>query len=347
MTAATLTSQPEPHLSANAGTETIASLLAVFHEHPHFLLTSHSSPDGDAVGSVLALAEILEQLGITVDVLLRDPVPHIYHTLPNVSRIRQAASVDAVPSSTPIIILECDSVERTGLSGLGDAGLNGIGLAVPRRTVVNIDHHTSGRPYGLFNWIDPNACAVAAMVYRIALAANATITPSMATCLYTAVLSDTGGFTIPSTSSDTFALAYQLTLQGANPGLIARSVYYSNPLSKTRLLGAALSNLHFEASLAWSWVTAQQLHETGADAEDCEGVINHLIGIDGAEAAVFLREIPSGQFRLSIRSKGRVDVAIVAESLGGGGHHNASGCTLPGPLTAAVACILGRLRDQL
>ncbi len=335
MTPATLAAQAEVDIPIVTEASSIDALLALFRQHARFVLTSHSSPDGDAVGSVLALAELLEQLGCSVDVVLRDPVPHIYRSLPNVARIRQATSLASLPATTPLIILECDSIERTGLTEL-----NG-------RAVINIDHHTSGRPYGTFNWIDPHACAVAALVYRIAIAAGVTITPSMATCLYTAVLSDTGGFTIPNTCSDTFALAHQLTLKGANPGLIARSVYYSNPLSKTRLLGAALSNLNFADPLAWSWVTTQQLQDTGADAEDCEGVINHLIGIDGAEAAVFLREIPSGHFRLSIRSKGRIDVATVAESLGGGGHHNASGCTLPGPLPEAVSCILGRLRAQL
>ncbi len=136
----------------------------------------------------------------------------------------------------------------------------------------------------------------------------------MATCLYTAILSDTGTFTFPGTSSETFALAHDLTLKGANPALIARDIYFSNPLSKIRLLGAALANLQYSDSLAWTWVTSQDLALISADAEDCEGVINHLIAIDGAEAAAFLRETPSGQFRLSIRSKGKINVASVAEA---------------------------------
>jgi phosphoesterase RecJ-like protein len=313
----------------------IAALLECFRQHPHFLITAHARPDGDAIGSILALAELLEQFGCTTDPVLVDPIPHIYRSLPGVHRIRQAATLTSDEPLAPVIILECDCVARTGLAGLDN------------RFLLNIDHHLSGRNYGALNWIDEHACAVAAMIYRLADAAQATITPTMATCLYTSILSDTGTFTFPATSAETFAIAHALTLKGASPALIARQVYFSNSLSKTRLLGAALANLQYHDSLAWTWVTRQDLAVTRADAEDCEGVVNHLIAIDGAEAAAFLRETPDGQFRLSIRSKGRINVASVAEALGGGGHRSASGCTLNGPLTHAVECVLTQLRTQL
>ena len=316
----------------------IAALIECFRQHPHFLITSHAHPDGDAIGSVLALAELLEQLGCTTDPVLADPIPSVYQSLPNVHRIRQAASIassDPAELLVPVIILECDSIARTGLAGLDN------------RVLINIDHHTSGRHYAALNWIDEQACAVAAMIYRLAIAAQAKITPAMATCLYTGILSDTGTFTFPGTSAESFAIAHALTLQGANPALIARHVYFSNSLSKTRLLGAALANLQYRDALAWSWVTRQDLAFTHADIDDCEGVVNHLIAIDGAEAAAFLRETPDGQFRLSIRSKGQINVASVAEALGGGGHRSASGCTLNGPLTHAVECVLSQLRTQL
>lgn len=316
----------------------IAALLDCFQQHPHFIVTSHARPDGDAVGSVLALGELLHQLGRTTDLILADTIPAIYRTLPGIERIRHAAAIPAAlnASAPPVIILECDCIERTGLTGFEN------------HVLINIDHHASGRNYAALNWIDPEACAVAAMVYRLAVAApGARITPSMATCLYTSILSDTGTFTYPGTTSETFALAHDLTLKGANPARIARDIYFSHRLSKMRLLGAALANLQYSGSLAWTWVTNQDLALSSADAEDCEGVINYLIAIDGAEAAAFLRETPEGQFRLSIRSKGKINVASVAEALGGGGHRNASGCTLNGPLTHAVECVLTQLRTQL
>ena len=320
---------PEAHIEA---------LLEFFRSNRRLLLTSHARPDGDAIGSVLALAEILDQLGCHTDIVLVDSSPFIYHTLPNINRIHHKPSANDIDptGTTPAILLECDGIARTGLLGLEN------------RTLVNIDHHASGRPFGALNWIDEHACAVAAMIYRIAIAARVDITPSMATCLYTAILSDTGSFTYPSTNAETFALAHDLAARGANPSQIARDLYFSNPASKIRLLGTALSNLQCDGPLAWSWVTSDDMDQAGAGAEDCEGVVNYLISIAGVESAVFLREVPdASQFRLSIRSKGKLDVAHIAEHFGGGGHRNASGCTLDGPLGVAIDRILTRLRTGL
>ncbi len=316
----------------------IAALLEAFRSHRRFLITSHAPPDGDAIGSVLALAEVLDQLGRESTVILVDETPAIYRKLPGIERIIQVQNAREVEPdlAIPAILLECDGIPRTGL-----AGLEG-------RCLVNVDHHASGREFGNVNWIDEDACAVAEMIYRIAVAAKVKITPSMATCLYTAILSDTGSFTYPSTSADTFAMAHELAAHGANPSQIARDIYFSNPESKIRLLGAALSNLQTEGPLAWSWVTTNDMDRAGAGAEDCEGVVNYLISIAGVESAVFLRELPSvDQYRLSIRSKGKVDVAQIAENFGGGGHRSASGCTLDGPLTEATERILSQLRTGL
>jgi phosphoesterase RecJ-like protein len=316
----------------------ITALVEAFRSHRRFLITSHARPDGDAVGSVLALAEILDQFGCEAVVVFADEAPHIFRTLPGIDRIHFVADAREIEPDlgTPAILLECDGIPRTGL-----AGLEG-------RCLINIDHHASGREFGMLNWIDEDACAVAAMVYRIALAARVEITPSMATCLYTAILSDTGSFTYSSTNAETFALAHDLADRGANPGQIARDLYFSNPESKIRLLGTALSNLQTEGPLAWSWVTTTDMDRAGAGAEDCEGVVNYLISIAGVESAVFLRELPStDQYRLSIRSKGKVNVAQIAENFGGGGHRSASGCTLDGPLTEATERILSQLRTEL
>jgi phosphoesterase RecJ-like protein len=316
----------------------IAALLAAFRAHPRFLLTSHARPDGDAIGSALALAEVLDQLGRQVDIILADPIPTTYRSLPNLHRIHHTPSANDIEPdrTTPAVLLECDGIARTGLLGLEG------------RTLINIDHHASGRPFGSINWIDEHACAVAAMVYRIAIAAKVNITPSMATCLYAAILSDTGSFTYTSTTADTFALVHHLATRGANPSQIARDIYLSNPASKIRLLGIALSNLQTEGDLAWTWVTSEDMDRIGAVAEDCEGVVNYLISIAGVESAVFLREVAdASQFRLSIRSKGKLDVAQIAEHFGGGGHRSASGCTIDGPLAVATERILTQLRTGL
>ncbi len=311
----------------------IQPLLQVFRSTPHFLVSSHARPDGDAVGSVLALACILEQMGCTVEVVLADPIPLIYQSLPGVDRIRHASTVTP---GVPCILLECDCTERTGLTGFSESFL------------INIDHHASGRAFGALNWIDPQACAVGAMVYEIAKASGADITPAIATCLYTAILSDTGSFTYNGTNAATFALAHTLTESGASPGQIARDIYFSSPEGKVRLLGAALSRMRREDRIAWSWITLEDMENASADIEDCEGVVNHLIGVTGVEAAVFLREVAEAdRYRLSIRSKGELDVAKVAEHFGGGGHRTASGCTLQGPLEDAASRIVEQLRKAL
>ena len=326
------TAVPVMDHAATADQDSIAELLTVFRQHPHFILTSHARPDGDAIGSVLALAEVLDQLGCTSDLVLADAAPAIYTNLPNLDRIRFGASAAQIDIASPAVLLECDSIARTGIEGLEG------------RTLINIDHHASGRNFGAINWIDPSACAVAAMVYRIAVAAGVEITRSMAVCLYTSILSDTGAFTYPNTTPESFSIAHDLTLRGAVPSQIARDLYFTNPLSKVRLLGTSLAALQISANLAWSWVTLADLAHSRATPEDCEGIVGNLIAIEGIDAAFFLREQPNGEFRLSIRSKGSLNVARVAEAFHGGGHVNASGCTLPGPLDAAIGRVLAELR---
>ena len=298
-----------------------------------FLVSGHARPDGDAVGSILACGMILDQLGKEVDLVSCDRVPLIYRGLPCASTIRQVAQVDG--DYDAVILLECDGIERSRLEGLSG------------RFLVNIDHHVSGRYFGDINWINHDACAVAEMVYDLATLAGVRITAEMATCLYTAVLTDTGSFCYSGTDAHTFELASDLVRQGANPTLIAQDTYFSNPTSKMLLLGSALSNLRREGRLAWMWVTHNDMLRTSAAEEDCEGLVNYAIAISGVEVAVFLRELPNHRVRLSIRSKGSIDVALIAESLGGGGHQHASGCTIDGPLPLAAEQILERLRETL
>jgi phosphoesterase RecJ-like protein len=315
----------------------IPALLQLIAERRSFLVTSHARPDGDAIGSSLGMMHLLEGLGKQVTVAFADPIPLIYRVLPGVDRI-----VSKLPSTPPdaVVLLECDSLERTGFSAAAFAE-----MAAP--FTINIDHHLSGRSFASFNWIDIHSCAVGAMVYDLAVASGVDITPAIATCLYTAVLTDSGSFTYACTNASTFALAQHLVEQGADASRIAKAVYFSNPASKIQLLGAALRNLNIAPPIAWAWITLDEMASYGANVEDSEGIVNYLIGIAGIEAAVFLRELPdSAGFRLSLRSKGNIDVARVAERLGGGGHRNASGCTLEGPLASATDRILTELRAE-
>lgn len=309
----------------------IHAVLHAIERGQRFAVTAHARPDGDAIGSMLACAMILEQMGKQVDMVSFDPVPRIYAELPCASTIRQTPVLEGEYDA--VILLECDSIERSRMAGLEE------------RFLINIDHHLSGKHFADVNWIEPEACAVAEMIYDLAALAGTRITPEMATCLYTAVLTDTGAFCYSGTDAHTFELASDLVRQGASPELIARRTYFTNSASKMMLLGAALSNLHREGRIAWMWITYEDMLRTAAQEEDCEGLVNYAIGIGGVEVAVFLRELKDGRVRLSLRSKGSINVANVAENFGGGGHQHASGCTLDGPIPATTARILDYLRQ--
>jgi bifunctional oligoribonuclease and PAP phosphatase NrnA len=276
---------------------------------------------------------MLQRMGKNADMALSDRVPRIYRSLPCSGHIRHWSHVEG--NYDTVILLECDGIPRTRLSGLEN------------RFLINIDHHTSGRDFANVNWIDSSACAVAELVYQLAGAAGVEISREMATCLYTALLSDTGSFSYEGTDAHTFELARNLVRRGADPVRIAQDVYFSNPPAKMLLLGAALANLQYNGQLAWLWVSQNDMERTHAEEEDCEGIVNYAIAIGGIEVAVFLRELRDGRVRLSLRSKGRVNVASIAERFGGGGHENASGCTLDGPLPVATEMILDRLRAEI
>lgn len=311
----------------------ISALLDLIGEHDRFAITSHTRPDGDAIGSSLGLRHLLEAMGKQATVVFIDPIPPNFHFLPGVERI-----ATHLPVVDAIIILECDSVERSSVHQ------QEFEAAMPALT-INIDHHRSGRKFAEFNWIDPEAAAVGTMIYDLAVAAGVVITSSMSDCLYAAILTDTGSFNYPSTVASTFATAERLIRSGTSPNRIARAVYFCNPESKVRLLGIALSNLEIDQAVSWSHITLADMDRVGASVEDCEGVANHLIGIAGIEAAAFLRELPGHkQFRLSLRSRGTVDVSKVAEYFGGGGHQSASGCTVDGSLADVTERVLDQLR---
>ncbi|QNI30565.1 bifunctional oligoribonuclease/PAP phosphatase NrnA [Alloacidobacterium dinghuense] len=312
---------------------TIHAVLDAIERGQRFLVSAHARPDGDAVGSMLACGMILEQLGKQVEMVSCDRVPLIYRSLPCASVVRQVSRVEGEYDA--VILLECDGIERSRLRGLDG------------RFLINIDHHVSGRTFGNINWIDTEACAVAEMVYKLAMVAGVCITPEMATCLYTAVLTDTGSFCYDGTDAHTFELAAELVRHGAKSATIAKDVYFSHPTSKMLLLGAALSNLRREGRIAWMWVTHDDMVRTSAAEEDCEGIVNYAIAIAGVDVAIFLRELSNHRVRLSLRSKGDVNVARLAERFGGGGHQHASGCTIDGPLPDATDMILEVARRTL
>jgi phosphoesterase RecJ-like protein len=295
------------------------------------VVTSHARPDGDAIGSALACAQILRHMGKQADVVMHDGVPRIYQSLPFADRVIHSESV---PPNDAVIILECDTIKRTQLNGLDECFL------------INIDHHATGRNFAHVNWIDSSAMATAELVYRMARLAGVPLDADIATCLYTALMTDTGSFMFEGTNEHTFAIARELVLAGADPAHCARNIYFGHSTAKLRLLGAALANLHRQGALAWIWVTQEQMERFGAREEDCEGLVNYALSIGDVQVAIFFRELPDLRWRVSLRSKGEVNVATVAEYFGGGGHKCASGCSLEGPMGVAVSRVIDRLHAE-
>jgi len=300
-------------------------------DRQRFVVTSHARPDGDGIGSALACGQILRMMGKDAEVVMHDGVPRIYRNLPFADRAIQAAGV---PPNDAVILLECDSTQRAGLEGLD------------RCFLINIDHHASGRSFGDINWIDSTVMATAELVFRFARRACVPVDRDIATCLYTGLMTDTGSFMFEGTNEHTFTVARELVLAGADPAQCARQIYFGHSTAKMRLLGAALSNLHREGPLAWIWVTQEQMERFGAREEDCEGLANYALSMGDVLVAIFFRELPDRRYRVSLRSKGGVNVSAVAEHFGGGGHKCASGCSLEGPLAIAVARVVERLRGE-
>jgi bifunctional oligoribonuclease and PAP phosphatase NrnA len=241
-----------------------------------FVVTSHARPDGDGIGSALACAQILRVMGKQADVVMHDGVPRIYQNLPFADHVVHA---DTVPENDAVILLECDSVGRALLEGLEKCFL------------INIDHHASGRNFAHVNWIDSSVMATAELVYRLARLACVPIDRDMATCLYTALMTDTGSFMFEGTNEHTFTVARDLVLAGADPARCARPIYFGHSTAKMRLLGAALSNLHREGALSWIWVTQEQMQRLGAREEDCEGLVNYALSMADVQVAAFFREL--------------------------------------------------------
>jgi len=308
------------------------SIVSFIRQHQRFVAVSHLNPDGDSIGSLSALALGLRSLGKEIDVLSSDPVPFAYCRLPGVSAFQ--ITPKTVECHDAAILLECSGQERTGIRGL------------ERNPLIVIDHHMNCRADGLLNWIDPGFGAVGQMILRLLEALQVPITAEIATNLYAALLTDTGSFQFGNTTACELRDAARLTEYGANPGEIAEMVFNANRAGKVLLLGKVLSRLRLEAGerLAWIVMDRKTMETAGALPEDTEGIINHLMSIHTVQLAAFFKQDgEDNRFRVSLRSKGCLDVSDIARQFSGGGHRNAAGFTVHQALESGVPMILNKL----
>lgn len=291
-----------------------------------FLICGHLLPDGDSLGSSLALGLALEGAGKEVLVASPDLPPDSFNFLPAIGRV---STVPNWGRYETFVALDCSTPDR--LSQFKQAM-----EAAP--TVVNIDHHTGTEPFGTYNYINPQAAATGEILFDLLELMGLPISVEIATCLYVAIITDTGRFKYEQTTADTHRRVAKLIELGVPAVKVNTFLYDEKPLVVVRLLQVALASLELSpcGKVAWLTVTKNTLNDLGAGDQHAEGLINHVREIKSVEVAMVFREMEHQQLKVSFRSKRQVDVNQLAGSFGGGGHPRASGCVLSGNLDGLV-----------
>ena len=281
------------------------------------------------------MAHALRALGKEVRVVSSDlPSPPLL-AQPGVADIIVTTQVD--DPGDAVIVMECGDLARTGVAGL-DAAF-----------VINIDHHTGNTIYGDLNWIDEAAAACGEMVFTLIEALGAPLSLEMATHVYVAILTDTGSFHYSNITPRTFEICQRCMVAGVSPQAIARSIFDSNNLGRLKLFGAVLSTMELDTTGRVALISVDQALATkcGGTYEDTEGINNLPLTVKEIVAVAFFKEASTDEWRVSLRSKELVNVNAVARQFGGGGHKNASGCTVRGTLPDLKALFTTKLTEAI
>lgn len=306
----------------------------------HVLIASHVNPDGDALGSTLAVAHACKQLGVSVTCVNESPIPSRFSFLPEIEIIQNPAQIDQQFCN----VITVDVADRARV------GITVERLFAKQVSIVNIDHHITNDAYGMINLLDPEASSTAEILCRwIDHSTQITWNAALATCLYTGLLTDTGGFRYANTTATVLTQAANLIEQGAASSEIAYHALETITVEQMKLLQRALSTLQTTADgrIAWLHLTTQDLQETGASDGDVEGIVNFARNLAGVEVGLFFRQSSADEIKVSFRSNKYVDVAKVAKQWGGGGHPRAAGCTIRGALSVIENDVVNRIVEEL
>lgn len=305
----------------------LEAVLDALRTRRRFVVASHARPDGDATGSQLALAGALRRLGKQVRLVSRDPPPPFLQSFEEAADVEVTDRVEGTFDAA--VILECGSIDRTEIAGLD------------RCFVINVDHHLGNTGYGAVNWFDETAAACGEMVFDVVQGLGVPLTPDVATFLYVAILTDTGSFHHANVTSRTFEICRQVAGTGVSPAAVAARVYQQETVGKLRLTGALLERMELAGGgrVAVLDVDDRLLRATGGGTGDLDGLVNLPLAARDVRAAVLFKEL-DGQLRVSLRSKGAIDVRAVAAAHGGGGHRNAAGLTAAEPSAGARAQVV-------
>lgn len=309
----------------------IATIAREFKNKHRFLLATHVNPDGDAIGSLGALALVLEGMGKQVLAFCQDEVPGFLQFLPYSDRIvREIARPDEFEVA---VALDCGELDRIGNAAKMFQGV---------QKIIHIDHHSSGDGFGHLNLVRPECSSTAEILFEIFQAIPVALESQAAENVYTAILTDTGSFRFANTTARALAIAAEMVSLGVAPDKVAGEVYENISPERLRLLALSLNTLTIRSNrrLAALQVSRQMFEETGTTAAETDGFVNYPRAINGAEVAIFFREMDSGLVNVSLRSRGRQNVAEFARIYGGGGHHNAAAFRCQGTLAEVVEKVL-------
>ena len=313
----------------------LSQVVELIENKQNFGITTHIKPDGDGVGSSLGLCWLLKSLGKSAEVIVRGEIPLAYRNLPGADEIRNIEKVEKEYDA--VFVIECSDLQRPGIDGLEE------------QFTVNIDHHATSEHFGTVNWIDSTASAVGEMIYNLVKAIGGRVTKEIAECVYMALVTDTGSFHFSNTTDRTLKVASELIKAGARPAEISEAVYSNYPWSRIELMRQVLATVKRDESgkVASLRQTLKMREEAGAVDGDNNGFVNIPLASREILASIYMREVGEKVYRVSLRSKGDIDVARVAERWGGGGHRNAAGLRIEGDWDEAEQQLVEAVRDAV
>jgi phosphoesterase RecJ-like protein len=300
------------------------------------LITTHKNPDGDAIGSSLGWFNFLKSMGKDVELILYDRVPYYFDFLPGAKEVKQARKIEA--NYNWAILTDVSSLKRTGFE------------EIPADRTLVIDHHITAEPFTDFSLVEPEISSACELSYEVMLLTDPSrISKEVALPIYTGIVTDTGSFRHSNTSARTHKVAAELIEKGVDPAEVAMNLFERNRLSRFKLLKLVLETLEFavDGRVACVTITREFLERAGAIPEEAEGFVSYPRSIAGVEVAVAFRELEEGGWKVSLRSKGSVNVAVVAKAFGGGGHPTAAGYEVAGNLKAVKESLVAVLRQAI
>lgn len=302
------------------------------------LVIAHVDPDGDAIGSLTAMGQGLQQLGKRVTLVCDDAVPKRYLTLPMAADVRRAPNTD-IPYDL-VIAVDCGDQSRMGWAY--------DSLPEPKPTLANIDHHVTNTHFGAFNIIEPDAGSTAEILYRFLPEIGVEMTPQIAESLLTGIVTDTIGFRTTNVSAATLRAAADLVDAGADIAGISLHALHQKQYATAKMWAIGLGNMSLDDGLLWTSISREAMQRAGLDGNPgSSGLVNFLVDVDTAVMGVVMTEADEGNVRVTMRAQPPYNVAEVAMKFGGGGHALAAGCALDGPLEQAEVRLIAACREAI